>query len=328
MSEAFFFFSTIFFISLLFLYLYYLDGVWAFPSETDPGKLDLSVHSESGRVQELLEILGWQVPVVGRLYGDLRFYGPMDGIMAEGSVDVLEAVAWEQPLDRVTGSFLWDDGVVDVTGVQVRLGTGMAAVDGRFNLGTSITDVSFSASDWPLGFTNLFEERLGQVVGGMVDINRGRLSGTIQAPQVTGDIAAEALRVGPTLFRSVSGRLSYQDRRIEFTQLKGERAGGGDYTLVGSIEFPEVAEPVSDLKMQVTGERLRSLLQLANEELPAALIDGQVSGRIHVTGWVSNPEATLDLLLRETFALRRGIQVSMRYADGALRISELNLSDS
>lgn len=94
----------------------------------------------------------------------------------------------------------------------------------------------------------------------------------------------------------------------------------------GTIDFPVDGQPTADLAMMVAEERLRSLLQLANEELPALLLDGQVSGKVHVTGPMDDPEAELDLLLRETLAIRQGVRIAMTYANGALRVSGLDLA--
>lgn len=304
---------------------YWLDGSWTFTREGQAGRLDLNVESDSGRVQEVLALFAGEIPVTGRLFGELQFSGPTDALTVRGNIDVWEAVAWDQPLDRVSGSFHWERGRVHVETAELALGTGKASVAGLFDTEQSAVDLSFSASEWPLGFTYWFEERLGQLVGGIVNVYQGRMIGTLASPQVSGELGAEALRVGPALFRSVAGRIGYADGRIELTDLRGVRAGGGEYALSGAVELPVSGDPVTDLRLQVSNERLRSLLQLANEELPAALIDGEVSGSIEVTGVFSDPVARLELLLEETLAMSRGIRVSMRYAAGALRIEGLEL---
>lgn len=306
---------------------YTLDGSYAFGKE-DPGYVDLQVQTQSGRVQELLAVLGWDLGVSGRLYGDLHFKGELGAIKAAGTLEVLEAVAWNQPFDRAHGSFAWNDGLVLLNDVQVALGTGSAMLDGSIELNgdEGQAQIDISANDWPLGFTRLFEERLGHVLGGLINIRNGRLSGPLSSPHLHGVIEAQGLRVGPTLFRSVQGRMAYKDRTIELSEVDGLRAGGGAYSLSGTIRFPESGEPTTDLAMTISDERLRSLLQLANEELPAALIDGNVSGSVRVTGQMSDPEAELDLLLQETLALRRGVRIAMRFANGALRISEIDLA--
>lgn len=304
---------------------YVLDGEWRFADGQSPGRLDLTLNTRSGRLPELLAVLNLPLPAAGRLYGEMRFFGPLNDVAAQGDIELVEAVIWDQPLDRVTGAFAWDGRRVTLDGVQAALGTGAASVNGQVDAENGGLNIAFSASDWPLGFTYHFDAALGHLIGGMVDVPAGRLGGTLQDPVLTADIAAEALRVGPALLRSVAGGLVYREHRLELADLHGERAGGGRYVLSGTLDLSIPGEPGADFELQVDGERLGSLLQLAGEQLPAALIDGAVSGRINVIGPFADPRAELDLLLQEAFALRRGLRVGMEYAGGALRVTGLEL---
>lgn len=304
---------------------YVLDGEWQFATVQDPGRLDLALNTRSGRLSELLAVMNLPLPAAGRLYGDIRFFGPLNDLTAEGDVELVEAVLWEQPFDRVAGAFAWDGGRVSLEGVEASLGTGAAWVDGQVDAASGRLQLAFSATDWPLGFTQRFDAELGHLIGGIIDIPTGRLEGTLQAPELTAELAAEALRVGPALFRSVGGGLVYREHRLELRNLHGQRAGGGQYALSGAIDLVHPGRPGADLELQVDGERLGSLLQLAGEQLPAALIDGAVSGTINVSGPFADPEAKLDLLLQEAFALSRGLRVGMEYSGGALRVTDLEL---
>src|SRR5690606_41696049 len=116
----------------------------------------------------------------------------------------------------------------------------------------------------------------------------------------------------------------HRGRRVQRGGLRGRRAGGGRYERSGHIDFSAgPGGPQRALQLDVEGEQLGSLLQLAGEELPAALIDGSVSGVIAVQGSITDPRAELDLFLQEAFILRRGLHVTMEYAGGALRVTGL-----
>lgn len=303
---------------------YVLEGEWRFAAADRPGSLDLALHARSGRLSELLAVLNLPLPATGRLYGDVRFSGPVNDLAAEGEVELVEAVLWEQPFDRLTGAFAWTDGTVTLDGVEAALGTGAARVAGRLDTQEGSIEIGFAATDWPLGFTQRFDAALGDFVGGLVDIPVGQIAGTLHEPELTAEVVAEALRVGPALFREVEGVLAYQERRLQLRGLQGRRAGGGRYELSGHIDFSAgTGGPQSALQLDVEGEQLGSLLQLAGEELPAALIDGSVSGVIAVQGSITDPRAELDLFLQEAFILRRGLHVTMEYAGGALRVTGL-----
>lgn len=303
-----------------------LEGYYDFAGAEGSGFVDLALRSDSGRVQELLAVLGWQLPVSGRMYGDISFAGTIGAVQAEGDVEVLEAVVWQQPLDRVAGRFTWSDGLVTVSDAKASLAMGTARVDGYYDVKRNDGQVGFSMENWPLGFTPLFEEHLGQYIGGTVNVHAGTLRGPVSSPQISGRLTAEALRVGSTLFRTVEGSFSYKDKSLELADMRGIRAGGGLYTLTGTITFAAAGEPNSELHLAVTDESLRSLLQLAKEDLPALFLDGKVSGEVNVTGSLTDPEATLELVLQESLALRHGVRIAMHYADGALRVRDLDLS--
>lgn len=305
---------------------YRLDGSWRYGPGTEPGSLDLRLQTDSARLQEVLALVGWQAPVTGRLSGELHFAGPTDQVAVRGDVVVSEAVVAEQPLDRIAGTFAWDAGRLHVSEAELRLGGGSAHLAGELDLLQRRVDMAFAADEWPLGFTGLFDRYFGQTLGGMVSVRRGRLSGSLDAPQVSGEVAADVLRVGPAYFRSVQGRVAYDAGVLRLADLVGVRAGGGKYALSGSLDLSAAGGPVADLALQVEAERLGSLLQLAGEDLPAALLDGHVSGSIQVTGALRDPVAQLDFSLSETLVMKRGVRVLMQYADGNLTVQELDFS--
>lgn len=305
---------------------YDLAGEYRFARPEVPGYLEIGVDSSLGKIEELLALVGLDAPLSGRLDGQLRFVGDLGAVGAQGEV-VLHAVqAADQPLDRVEGAFTWSAGELLVCDVVAALGAGLARVEGRAAADGAWMDLRFEATDWPLAMTSAVDSAWGQVLGGSVSVVAGWVEGSVEQPRVGGDLLAEMLRLGPTHFHDVAGRFEFAADALHIEGLQAQRSDGGAYTLAGRLA-PFAQVPTADLSLHVQGERLRGLLQLAGQELPAALLDGVVDGKITMQGAIEDPQVELDLVWGDTFGAGRALDLKLAVDGGELRIDHVRLTD-
>lgn len=305
--------------------LYHLEGSYVFGAgEASPGRLDLRVTAHGGQAEDLLAVLGGdELPVAGRIDGRLHFAGPLGGVTGAGEVTVSEAVAWGQRFDRVTADFTWAGGRLHIVRTQAEAGPGRLRVEGDVALDGSDADIRFVAEEWSLGETaavQAWSDRLG----GRVDVRAGRLTGSVEAPRFTAEIASETLRIGTVVFHGVEGVVHFAGDDVTFEGLQGTRSGGGVYTLDGVVRRTVSGRPTADLTVVVHEESLSRLLRLAGQELPALLLDGSVSGRIDVSGAVEQPEAHLDL--RWEREGDRNVELVLRLAEGSVQVERFDYS--
>lgn len=304
---------------------YVLDGRWNFAQAEYPGDLDLRVTALSGRASEIVALFQWAWPVAGRIDGEVHFQGPIGELAGEGYIDAVEAVVFEQPLDRIAGSFAWNTDVFSLEDVTATLGSGELEVNGHIYNQLAETDIAFSAFDWPLGFTRLFIDNVGESIGGLLHVDEGIWQGSWQQPRIRGIVHAEALRAGPFLFRAVHGDITYVQEQLFIDSLAAERAGGGEYEAAGVVEFPVGKDPLTDIALQVRDERLGSLLKMANQDLPALILDGLIRGSVALSGSMYNPEAIIDVDLQQAFPLQHDVRMIMELRNGTLRVNDIDI---
>lgn len=320
---------------------YGLAGTWEFPTASpahhraaadDPfrgrGALDLTLTTEAGRAETLLEVLGWSTwPLTGKVDGVLRFRGPVGSLESEGRVTVAEGRGWNQPFDEISAAYHWDREALQLTDGVFRLGGGRGEFTGRIGADGAL-DVAIDSTGFPLEGLEAARQAGLDTLQGRIGF-QGRVQGTLADPQWEGRVHGTALAMGGLAFERGGGELAQSRGMWEVRSLVLERASGARYTVSGWVDTSPDEAPLVHLLVDVDGERLEEALALMGVRLAYPLASGRVAGRSLLVGELSRPDGEVVLDVTEAMLAGRptGLSVELDVAGGQVKVRHLRLGE-
>lgn len=300
---------------------YALEGEvrWA----NTPGSLELVLDANRGDLSEILKAFSIDADASGQIDGTISIHGPFGGVQIAGEAVVSEAlVGGVSYFDQARGSFAWNDGLLTLRSVEAQSGHGVAVLAGT--LGEEALALDVALTGWPLAAGQGALASLPEGVEGWASY-RGRLSGSVESPQLNGELLGGELELGRLLVSDPRGMMSLTLDSVEVTDLSLVSAGQGRYRLSGSIDGWRETNPTVDLDVNVEGASLSGLLREGGVALPTWLFDGRVDGSIRVSGEALQPDATFDLALADDLGVTAPIQLQFGLQDGRFKLSRNTL---
>ncbi len=246
------------------------------------------VSATGARAERLLSLAGIDLPVAGEVWGELEVGGTTSSPRVTGRAFLLEGQAGVVAVDRAQAQFRWtpeqlalEELVVRSRAFQLRA-RGLVDRTGAIRLQAEVDP--------------LVLEQLALLQNPFLRLEsavrlRGEVTGTVQRPRVDVEVDGAAVRLNGQRFDRISGRVVWSGGTLLADPVRLE-LGRSRYTLAGRLELQPA--PTADLVLDVHGARLQTLLGMAGVLLDA---DGWLSGRLRMTGPLSNPRAVLDVSL-------------------------------
>lgn len=305
---------------------YRLQGTVRFPRGS--GSLDLVLESQAGRAEDLLEVLDWDLPLVGTVDGVLEFSGSFDDIQSRGDVRLTDGTAWQQPFDEITGSYRWDGQGVQLVDGVFRLRGGRGAFTGYIGRDGSV-DVSVDAAGLLLESLTAVRKASHGLVSGRVDVS-GHIGGHLQEPRWEARVSGRRLKIGPLTFEEGRGEIALDPTGWEVRDLELLRPSGATYLASGWVNAHDDLPPLIHLLVDVQGETLEDALSLLGIRLALPIVSGRVAGRALMTGELARPDGEIFLSVDEAQWAGRptGLTVEMEVAGGQVRVEHLQLGPS
>jgi len=219
-----------------------------------------------------LAVSGWEKP---KLQGEIT----LTGLALNG-----------QYLGQGKTGISWEGDLIQLHGLSLAAGRGMLRADGRLRLDGAM-DLRVETENFALQLLEpvigqYFDDRglLGKIAGSLK--MNGRLSGTLQGPEFSGEIDLRQAQVAGFNLDQVTGELCWSNRTLALDRMAVRRAGE-EVTAFGKIDF-RAAKPTLDLGFKMEEASLANLLMLTGR-FPQARIDGKLNGYLRLLGQLEQP---------------------------------------
>ena len=260
------------------------------------GGADFQVDLDGLRLRQLAHAAQWDVDLGGVLGMDLSVTGSAEAPRIQGSMSVDQLSYEDVDLNRVEGTFgyqdRWLEGRLDASddGRGIFRGEGglsadlaFREVDDRFP--DEPMDFRLEADSVPAGLPVAFLEGI-QDVSGFLD-GEVRVAGTPGAPEPSGGLR---LREGAATMVDLGIRstgiildLEMDPRRV--ARISGEAHSVGGVRIGGTIDLADFTDPGFDLEMTARGF----------QALNRSDLEARLGGTVTLTGSYTAPEVTGDL---------------------------------
>lgn len=277
------------------------------------------VSVSGARAERLLTLAGVDLPVTGEVHGGLDVHGTTRHPQITGRAAVLQGRAGSLAVDGAQARFAWTPELLELQEIQVHSDAlrlrAQGTVDRRGLL-------RLQGEVDPLVLEELAALRNPYLrLAGNVRL-RGEVTGTVQQPRVEVEVDGARVRVNGQRFDHVSGRVVWTEGALLAEPVQLE-LGRSAYTLEGRLELHPT--PTADLALDLRDAQVQTLLAVAGVFLDA---DGRLSGRLRLTGPLSNPRADLDVFLVDGRYQRYPIPSGsggLALEDGRVELREMEL---
>jgi len=199
-----------------------------------PLLLHTRIHNVS--VVEVQRIGKTSYPLAGLLNGDLTLSGSERKPVGRGHVELVHAVAWNEPLNSLSLDFSADQETVQMT-AQATAPAGVIAANGSYDLKSRRYQAQLNTQNLKLEQVRTLQQSQDSIGGQLTAELSGR--GTFEDPELTGHAQIPSLRVRGENFTGVDAQVSVQRKHADLTfrstveqsalQLKGAVDLTGEY---------------------------------------------------------------------------------------------------
>ena len=288
-----------------------------------PIEFRVELSAVGGQVEEVLAAAGLEAEATGRFDGTLQFARQGADLVIEGDVARAAGELMGQPFDAVQGSFRWSGDGLWLPGARAAWGGGLLELAGEAREGA--LDFEVRLSRWPLEMNERFPLKPPAGLAGWVSYS-GTLTGTLDAPVLAGELTGGSVALGSLRLAGPRGRLEISADEARFSGVEVNGAGGGLYRLSGTVGGWREEAPRLNLGIEVAGASLSSLLREGGLNVPALLFDGDVSGKIAISGTSERPAASFDLTLSDGLGVGEPLRLRFEVVDGQVRLGRTALA--
>lgn len=244
--------------------------------------LNLNLVSRQARAENLIKLLAPGEKLTGNVDNDVVITGSLNNIQAEGNILLTEGsfhgfliARGAGHYQQVNGTTILKDFAINSLNTQVKIG-GSIQPNNQMDL-----DIAAQAVDIARLHVNFPYPIVGQANFS------GKLRGTPDYPIFNGELTADNLEFNSQQLQQVAGTLNVQGNQIDIPTF-GFRQGAGKFTFSGGINLAS-NEVYGDLAVE--NGQLAALLSVLNT--PVKGVDGQLNGRITISGNTTKPNVEL-----------------------------------
>lgn len=282
--------------------------------------LSLQITTRRARMENLLKPLALAETITGNVEHRLTVGGTLDNPAAAGQLLLTDGSWRGYLLDRVSGSYRFQDGVLSIEHAlinslsnRLRI-SGTVGSAGELALDVSGSDIDLARLPFPYPYP----------VNGLAEI-AVRLTGTLAAPQLAGQATIPSLTANGQLFEQVQARISLNGSRLDcpaatFVQEQST------FQLTGGIDL--ASEEVYG-SLQVEKARASAIAALA--KLDEQVLQGEFSGYFTWNGTLKNPNATFGGLVENAVAKDYAIgniEVEASLANHVIELDKLTIKQN
>ncbi|MDE3180808.1 MAG: translocation/assembly module TamB domain-containing protein, partial [Acidobacteriota bacterium] len=261
-------------------------------------------------------------PLEGKLSAHLAMHGTQKKLAGDGSVRIVNAAAWGQPIQSIAAKLHGEGGVINATAI-LKSTAGDANGSITYNLRNEQYDGEITIPELRLSELELVRQRSTPVNGNLSISARGH--GSIKSPELAASISSPRLRIGEETFTDF--KINAQAARGTASIVANSSVAGASLHAEGTVglgrDYP------ADLTFST------NLVDIA-PWLRGYLNAGSVRGQLELSGWVKGPLKDPNQVLAHvtvptlhlgygTFDLANASPVSIDFKDGIFTVSPAKL---
>ncbi|HEX4485027.1 MAG TPA: AsmA family protein, partial [Terriglobales bacterium] len=181
---------------------------------TPSSPLSAKLNAKQLQIKELLQLAGKDLPVDGVLAVDVSLRGTQLNPNGNGTVQITQAVAYEQPIENVALNFQATGDTV-TSHLQVKMAPGDTNADITLHPKTKSYEVRLNSPGIDLAKLDVVTAKNIPLVGTLVLTANGR--GTFDNPQLTANLSIPKLQVRQADLSNVKADLKVANQRAEIT---------------------------------------------------------------------------------------------------------------
>lgn len=244
--------------------------------------LQLTLNSRQARAEDLVKLIAPGEKLTGNVDNDLVLSGTLDHLEARGRINLTEGsfrgfliAQGAGEYERLNGTTQIRDFVIHSLNTQVKI-SGAIMPDQQLDFDITAKDVDIARVHMSLPYP----------IAGQANFS-GKLKGTVEQPAFDGELKADKLILNSQQLNQVDGKINVQGNQIAITSF-GFQQGAGKFSFSGGFNTAS-NEMYGDLAVE--NGQLASLLAVLNT--PVKGVDGQLNGRVLVSGNVEKPNVEL-----------------------------------
>jgi translocation and assembly module TamB len=294
---------------------------WSLPP-TNPVSMHVKMTKLS--INELERLGKLAYPVAGDLSGELWIEGSQQNPTGRGSLQLVRASAWGEPVKALKLDFRGDRESLESTG-QLQMPAGSVDAHLTYSPEAQRYDADVSTTSLDLGRVQALRDRAGPVSGSLTATARGK--GTLKDPQLNAQVQIPELRISGQAFEKIQAQLNLGHQHADFSV--DATVAEGHVQASGGIDLKDeyLSNATVDVRALPLGPLLGKYLPEQRQDLQGLLeIHGALKGPLkelaRVEGHVEIP----------TFNLRyKDIQIAndrplrMKYSNGTVTVEEARI---
>jgi translocation and assembly module TamB len=286
----------------------------------------LSLHTrvQNISVAEIQRIGKTSYPLAGVLNGDVSLSGSEREPTVQGHLELVHAVAWNEPLNALNVEFSADKQTIHLTG-QATAPAGAIAVKGTYDPKSGRYQADVSTQNLKLDQVRALQQSQDSVTGQLTADVSG--SGTLDDPELTGHAQIPSLQVRGETFAGVDAQVTVQHKHADLTfrstveQSSLQGKGGidltGDYPAKLGLDTGVI--PIGPLLAKFIPERSQGVS--GQLELHATL-DGPLKEPAKIQGHAEIPTLRLQT---PSIGLSNVSPITLDYLGGMLQLRNAEL---
>jgi translocation and assembly module TamB len=286
--------------------------------------MNLRLTADHLAVTDIQEMAGLHYPVAGTLSASLEVHGSEARPAGQGSVQITQAQAWQQPIQNVNLKFQGTGSDVHST-LNLATPAGSASITLAYNWKQEDYDLEASFPGIRLQQVEPLRARSSPITGLLVVSAKGR--GNLKAPELEATLDAPKLQVGSQKLDGLKAQATVAQHQASFT-LDSNVVGAALHAR-GSVELTGdyKAEATVDTEEIQLGPALTSFLP----EAPSGL-EGHTQVHLTLKGPAKYPqrmEASIEIpalsLAYQTIQIASASPIRLDYRDGILTLQRAGL---
>jgi translocation and assembly module TamB len=246
------------------------------------------VLSKAARAENLIKLFSIEEKLTGNVNNEVLLYGPLKNFNAKGHIVLTEGSFRGQLLAKGEGAYERRNGNIILKDFMVNSLNSNLLVTGRIDKNQEL-NLDLTAHNVDLSRLQI---KLPYPVEGRVDF-MGKMTGTMDCPEYTGELAAKQLKFNGKEIINVAGLIAGRGSQINISQLDFIQQNGKFHFFGGiNIDSHEITG-----QLDVESGQLEFLLAAFN--LPTQDFSGRLNGRLELSGTTDKPNAWLKGQLTE-----------------------------